>query len=85
MFREAKQHFDDAKMKALEDFNKIWGVGTKKAIDLYAAGFKSIDQLRAHEANPKKKSVLTSLQQIGLKYYDDLKQKMPREEAGSIF
>lgn len=82
VFREAIQNFSDAKMDALKDFNDIWGVGNKKALELYAAGYKSIAQLKAHEAKKSNKSVLTSLQSIGLKYFDDLRQKMPRNEAG---
>ena len=71
----------DPKMKVLKDFNDIWAVGEVKAKTLYDQGFKSIKQLRDHEANPNKKSALTSLQKIGLQYYEDLKERFPRTEV----
>ena len=84
VFREVKDPFSAEKMKGLEDLGKIWGVGPEKASALYASGFTSIAKLKAHENKKGAKSVLTSLQKIGLKYYDDLKDKMTREEAAQL-
>jgi len=55
-----------------------YGIGPAKARELVDAGIRSIDDLReAVRANPK---LLNDKQLIGLKYYDDLLQRIPREE-----
>lgn len=59
-------------------FGKIWGVGEAFAAKLYAAGFRTIADLRA------KPDMLNKNQKIGLKYYEDLLQKVGREEIGQI-
>ena len=53
-------------------FTEIYGVGPKKANEL-AEKFKSIDELK------KNTSVLNAKQKIGLKYYQDIKKRIPRE------
>jgi len=58
--------------KVIREFLNIWGVGTVKANALYDAGYRSIQQIP--------KSVLTEQQQIGVKYYDQLILKIPREQ-----
>jgi DNA ligase (NAD+) len=52
----------------------IYGVGPKKAEELVNAGIKSISQLRENE------QLLNDIQKIGLKYYEDILQRIPREE-----
>ena len=84
-FREVKDPFNDAKMKILEDFGNIWGVGTEKALRLYEAGFRSISDLRKFEAQKDKESHLSNMQKIGLKHYEDLLLKIPRDEATKIW
>ena len=54
----------------------VWGVGPAAAQKLYDKGFKTVDDLR--EAERKGESPLSNLQKIGLQYYDDLREKMPR-------
>lgn len=70
-------------MAALAELEKIWGVGTEKALSLFSKGFRSVKDLREHEAKGKE-PVLTSMQKIGLKYFEDLDQKIPRSEAEQI-
>jgi DNA polymerase/3'-5' exonuclease PolX len=53
-------------------FTEIYGVGPKKAKEL-AEKFKSIDELKRNT------SVLNAKQKIGLNYYKDLKNRIPRE------
>ena len=38
---------------------------------------KSIDELRAH---PKRDQLLTKTQQLGLKYLEEIEEKIPRDE-----
>jgi len=66
-------------MKELEELLGIWGVGTVKALDLHASGLTSVKKLREREA--KGNGPLTSLQKIGIKYYEDLLEKIPRKEV----
>jgi DNA polymerase/3'-5' exonuclease PolX len=57
----------------------IYGVGTAKADDIIENyGVRSIQDLIALVYNDR--SILTSAQTLGLIYYDDLKQRIPREE-----
>jgi DNA polymerase/3'-5' exonuclease PolX len=61
-------------LEALETFQKIYGVGPAKATELVAAGFRSVADLRA---NPES---LNDKQRVGLAYYEDLLERIPREE-----
>ena len=62
---------------SLEAFQKIYGVGPKKAMDLIAAGYKTIAELRAAAATPK---LFNKNQLIGLRYYEALQERIPRAE-----
>ena len=53
---------------------EIYGVGPKKAKELAAAGITSINELRTHL------ELLNDTQKIGLKYYDDIQKRIPRDE-----
>ena len=57
----------------------IHGVGPKKANDLIKSGFDSIQKLRDCKDI---KEVLNSKQIIGLNQYEDLNERIPREEIG---
>jgi DNA polymerase/3'-5' exonuclease PolX len=63
---------------ALDAFQNIYGVGPAKAMELVKAGYTTIAQLReAIKANHK---LLNDKQKIGLKYYEDLLERIPRIE-----
>jgi DNA polymerase lambda len=53
-------------------------LGPRGAEKLYQQGIKSIEDLRKHEDK------LTSMQKIGLKYYEDFKERMPRAEVEQL-
>jgi DNA polymerase/3'-5' exonuclease PolX len=63
---------DEELSKPFYAFTDIYGVGPKKAKEL-AEKFKSIEELK------KNTSVLNSKQKIGLKYYEDIKKRIPRK------
>jgi len=63
---------------ALEAFQKIYGVGPKKAANLVAAGTTTIEALTAAAAKDPK--LLNKNQRIGLRYYTDLQERIPRTE-----
>lgn len=63
---------------ALDAFQNIYGVGPAKATELVSDGFTGIGELR--EAVKKNPKLLNDKQKVGLKYYEDLLERIPREE-----
>ena len=57
-----------------EQFMNIHGIGPKNANELVKNGITTIEQLRG------RKELLNQKQLIGLKYYEELLQRIPREE-----
>lgn len=70
---EMKQKKSNKSKNILDLFENIWGVGPKKAQELYNNGFRSIEDIR------KNTDLLTKNQKIGLKYYEDLLLPISRE------
>lgn len=71
----------DEKEQVLETFLKIHGVGMKTAERWYANGYRTLKDIL-------KRAKLTKAQEIGIKYYDELNQKIPRkliDEINDIF
>lgn len=64
-------------IKAINLFTNIWGVGATTARCWVAQSLRTLDDVR-------EKANLTRVQKIGLKYYDELLDRMPRSEAGEI-
>lgn len=63
---------------ALDHFQGIYGVGPAKAKELVQRGLKTVEDLRvAVEEDP---TILNDKQRIGLQYYEDLLQRIPRQE-----
>ncbi|EJD51237.1 Nucleotidyltransferase [Auricularia subglabra TFB-10046 SS5] len=62
-------------------FRGIYSVGSKIAWEWYAKGLRTLDDVRERKGGIR----LNSAQEIGLRYYDDLNERMPRAEAGEIF
>ena len=53
----------------------IYGIGPKKAQELVKQGIKTIEQLREQQDK-----LLNDIQRVGLKYYDDILKRIPRNE-----
>lgn len=68
------------KTKTLTLFSNIWGVGPVKAKELWATGARSIEDV---EQNCQ--YLLTDNQRIGLKYFADLQQRVPRKQVTGIY
>ncbi|KAF7373640.1 DNA polymerase lambda [Mycena sanguinolenta] len=62
-------------------FQGIYGVGQTTAYKWYAAGCRSLDDLKAGKGGV----TLTDAQKIGIEFYDDINDRMPREEAAALF
>ena len=60
-----------------KDFLDISGVGPKKAKELVGKGITSIDMLRKSD---NLKELLNDKQLIGLKYYEDILERIPQSE-----
>jgi DNA polymerase IV len=71
---------NDETMQVLRLFYDIWGVGAPTAREFYFKnGWRDLDDVIEHGW-----SSLTRVQQIGVKYYDEFKDPIPRSEVESI-
>ena len=62
----ARLNDENPMLSTIEKLTGIWGVGPKLAESLYEKGIRSIEGLR------KQPDLLTPMQNVGLKYYEDL-------------
>ena len=77
-----QEFIDTGKLQAIEKekenpmfiFTNIYGVGPKKAQDLIKKGITTIAQLRENQ------SELNEKQKLGLQYYEDIEERIPRSE-----
>lgn len=67
----------DPKQEAINLFAGVWGAGPTTAEAWMSQGLKTLEDLKNH-------GKLTRQQEIGLKYYEEFLERMPREEAGQI-
>ena len=67
----------DPKQDAINLFVGVWGAGPMTAETWVSQGLKTLEDIKKH-------GKLTRQQEIGLKYYDEFLERMPREEAGKI-
>jgi len=63
------------KTNPLNVLTDVYGIGPKKAKDLITSGITSIAELRA-----KQNEILNDVQKAGLKYYEDILERIPRSE-----
>ncbi|KAI9173061.1 hypothetical protein H9P43_007192 [Blastocladiella emersonii ATCC 22665] len=61
-------------------FAKIHGVGPQTARKWYAKGYRTLDDARRDDLG-----VLSRVQKIGVKYYDDLQLRIPRDEVHDLY
>jgi len=53
----------------------VYGIGPKKATELVNAGVKTIEELREQQDK-----LLNDVQKVGLKYYEQIQERIPRSE-----
>ncbi|CAG5130199.1 unnamed protein product [Candidula unifasciata] len=75
--RKLKEFETNEAVSTLKLFTNVWGAGPHAAQMWYQQGFRTISDL-------KEKASLTHQQQVGVRLYEDLLDRMPREEAGEI-
>lgn len=69
------EHFEqDEKVRSVTLFGEVWGIGPATALKLYEKGHRILDDLKNEDS-------LTSSQRLGLKYFDDIKKRIPRNEV----
>ena len=69
------QVLEKEKNNPINIISEVYGIGPKKAKELVDVGITSIESLREKQNN-----VLNEKQKIGLKYYNDILQRIPRSE-----
>ncbi|KRX08433.1 DNA polymerase lambda, fingers domain [Pseudocohnilembus persalinus] len=73
--QKAKNMSNEEKYKVVSLLCGVWGIGETTGEQLYQRGIKTIKQLRRNQ------HLLNKNQIIGLKYYEDLQQRIPRKEV----
>ncbi|XWS68945.1 hypothetical protein CRYUN_Cryun04dG0136900 [Craigia yunnanensis] len=69
------EHFEtDEKVRTISLFGEVWGIGPATALKLYEKGHRTLDDLKNEDS-------LTNAQKLGLKYFDDIKTRIPRHEV----
>ncbi|RWR77119.1 BRCT domain-containing protein [Cinnamomum micranthum f. kanehirae] len=69
------EHFEtDEKVRTVTLFGEVWGIGPATALKLYEKGHRTLDDLKNEDS-------LTSAQKLGLKFFDDIKKRVPRYEV----
>ena len=68
---------NDPNAKAISLLTSVMGVGPAGAAEYVRKGITTLDQLR-------KQPNLTHQVQLGLKYYDDLQERIPRAEMDQL-
>ena len=61
--------------RAMDIFTEIYGVGEKKAEEIVEKGVTTLDELRSRQSE-----LLNDKQRIGLQYYEDIMERIPRAE-----
>jgi DNA polymerase IV len=77
--REVEEGFENEKMQALNLFYGIHDVGPKIANSFYNKGWRDLDDIVSEGWDTLDKN-----QQVGLKWYDEINAKIPRDEVQHI-
>lgn len=75
--RKVEELCSDQKTQVLNMFCKVWGAGPSAAEHWYQLGCRTLEDV-------KEKAKLTKQQQIGLKHFEDILKRIPREEVKQI-
>ena len=81
--QEAQDALKDPYIAAIRELTQIYAIGPSNAKTLYQKGVENIHQLRQRVGADS--SILNNKQKIGLKYHDDLQNRIPRNEITSYY
>ncbi|EWG47161.1 DNA polymerase IV [Fusarium verticillioides 7600] len=76
---EVREANADPKITVLQLFYNIWGVGAVTAREFYQKGWRDLDDLVEFGWN-----MLSRSQQLGVKFYNEFSQGIPRDEVAAI-
>jgi DNA polymerase lambda len=76
--RAAEAAKETYSLKAHDELQGVYGIGPTKATELIRKGIHSVEELRQKVLEDK--TILNDKQRIGLLYYEDLLQRIPRLE-----
>ncbi|KAF5670189.1 DNA polymerase IV [Fusarium denticulatum] len=76
---EVREANADPKITVLQLFYNIWGVGAVTAREFYQEGWRDLDDLVEFGWN-----TLSRSQQLGVKFYNEFSQGIPRDEVATI-
>jgi DNA polymerase lambda len=77
--RKSDNVANDSKNKCIKELTSVHGIGIKQANEFFAKGIKSVNDLKNIF------DILPNTIKKGLKYYDDIQIKIPREEITELF
>ncbi len=77
--KKSEYVINDTKNKCIKQLSQVYGIGIKQANQFYQKGIKTIEDLK------KISNELSKNIQKGLKYYDDILIKIPREEITEVY
>ena len=77
--RKSDNAENDSKNKCIKELTSVHGIGIKQANEFYAQGIKNINDLKNIY------NTLPNTIQKGIKYYEDIQIKIPREEITELF
>ena len=76
---DAEEALKDPKVRAVINLGKVYGIGPAKANELWEKyEIDTVDKLKAKFKTDS--SIIHDKQAIGLKYFDDLEERIPRQE-----
>lgn len=67
--------FEREKNNPVNIFTDVYGIGPKKAKEIVSRGITTISELRERQSD-----ILNNVQKTGLKYYEDILERIPRGE-----
>ncbi|CAG9313653.1 unnamed protein product [Blepharisma stoltei] len=80
--QRTKKLQQDTHVKSLGELENIFGIGPRKAEELYEKGLRTIDDIkRYNQENPE---YFTDNEKVAIDLYDELKFKVPRDEIEEI-
>lgn len=83
-FDEAKEAMENPRVKSVMNLTKIYGVGPAKAKELYEEyNIVTVEELV--ELVRQNKFVLNDKQRIGIEYFYDLQERIPRSEMDEYY
>ena len=68
----------DAQEQLLRTFSSVWGAGEASSQKWIAAGCRSI-------ADVQRRTDLTEIQRVGLRYYEEFQRRIPRSEVEAVY